>query len=231
MPLAIVAAGVIAIHVPQTVRIGETAPSTPVLSPVVVAAGTVAALTFAIMIGSFYLAEQYLQRTAGYSALGASAVLVLVALLVGAGAPVAGRLADRHGERPVAVLGFGLAGVGFAALAIPGMPLDTGLAVAPLMAVGVGLGMLFAPTSRAALNATPPSLHGRVSAVLSTGRLLGAAVGAGLAGVAIERGPSISTVHESLLIASVACLALGVPASTRLADPSVRFDSRVRAGD
>ena len=43
----------------------------------------VAALTFAVMIGAFYIAEQYLQRVAGFSALGASGALVLVALLVG----------------------------------------------------------------------------------------------------------------------------------------------------
>ncbi len=45
--------------------------------------------------------------------------------------------------------------------------------------------MLFVPTSRAALNATPLASHGRTSALLSVGRLLGAAVGAGLAGVAL----------------------------------------------
>ncbi len=57
------------------------------------------------MIGAFYIAEQYLQRVAGFSALGASAALVLVALLVGAAAPLAGRLVDRHGEQLPALLG------------------------------------------------------------------------------------------------------------------------------
>ena len=61
------------------------------LNRIVVAAAVTAGLTFAVMIGTFYLAEQYLQRAVGYSALGASAVLVVVALLVGAAAPLAGR--------------------------------------------------------------------------------------------------------------------------------------------
>ena len=69
------------------------------MNRIVLAATLVAALTFAVMIGSFYIAEQYLQRVAGFSALGASGALVLVALLVGAAAPLAGKLVDRRGEQ------------------------------------------------------------------------------------------------------------------------------------
>ena len=76
------------------------------------AAAFVAGLTFAVMIGTFYLAEQYLQKSVGYSALGASAVLVVVALLVGAAAPLAGGLVDARGERLPTVLGFLGAGLG-----------------------------------------------------------------------------------------------------------------------
>ena len=37
----------------------------------------------------------------------------------------------------------------------PGLPLDSVVTILPLIPVGLGLGMLFVPTSRAALNATP----------------------------------------------------------------------------
>ena len=56
--------------------------------------------------------------------------------------------------------------------------------------------MLFVPTSRAALNATPQASHGRTSALLSVGRLVGAAVGAGLAGVALSGTLTADTVHR-----------------------------------
>jgi MFS family permease len=214
VPLALAAAVGIARLVPSTVH-GEEA-GHPVLNRVVVTASLVAALTFAVMIGSFYLAEQYLQRAAGFSALGASAVLVVVALLVGVAAPVAGRLVDLYGERLPAVAGFLAAAAGLLVLGIPGVPLDTGLTIVPLIPVGLGLGMLFVPTSRAALNATPLASHGRTSALLSIGRLLGAAVGAGLAGVAIAGGVNSSTVHTALLVACAACVLLGVPAASRL---------------
>jgi predicted MFS family arabinose efflux permease len=214
VPLALLAAWGIVQFLPSTVHGEDT--SHPALNGVVVTASLMAALTFAVMIGCFYLAEQYLQRAAGFSALGASAVLVVVALLVAGAAPIAGKLVDRYGERLPATLGFVAAAVGLLALGIPGVPLDTGVTLLPLIPVGLGLGMLFVPTSRAALNATPPAAHGRTSALLSVGRLLGAAVGAGLAGAALASGVDGSTVHTALLVAAAACLILGVPAASRL---------------
>ncbi len=214
VPLALLAAAGIVRFLPPTVHGEDT--SHPVLNATVVGASLVAALTFAVMIGSFYLAEQYLQRAAGFSALGASAVLVVVALLVGAAAPVAGKLVDQHGERLPAVAGFLAAALGLLILGIPGVPLHSAVTVLPLVPIGLGLGMLFVPTSRAALNATPLASHGRTSALLSVGRLLGAGVGAALAGVAVAAGVNDSNVHTALLIACATCLVLGVPAASRL---------------
>lgn len=225
VPLALLAAAGIVRLVPSTVHGEDT--SHPVLNSTVLIASSVAALTFAVMIGCFYLAEQYLQRAAGFSALGASAVLVVVALLVAAAAPIAGRLVDEHGERLPAMAGFLAAAVGLVALGVPGVPLDSGVTLIPLIPVGLGLGMLFVPTSRAALNATPLASHGRTSALLSIGRLLGAAVGAGLAGAALAAGVTSSTVHTTLLIAAAACLVLGLPAASRLSPrrPAARLVS------
>ncbi|MCL2419504.1 MAG: MFS transporter [Conexibacteraceae bacterium] len=211
VPLALAAAWAVTAHVPRIVHEVDNEGRGRNLNRVVVSAALVAGLTFAVMIGTFYLAEQYLQKSAHYSALGASAVLVVVALLVGAAAPLAGSLVDRRGERLPTVLGFLGAGVGMAILAIPGVSLHgIGTAFA-LIPVGLGLGMLFVPVSRAALNATPDASHGRTSAVLSAARLGGAAIGAGLAGVAVSGGPSASTVHTALAIAAAAMLVVGLP--------------------
>jgi len=238
VPLALLAAWAITQHLPSIVHeVGEGGRQR-VLSAQVIAAAGVAGLTFAVMIGTFYLAEQYLQRSVGYSALGASAVLILVALLVGAAAPLAGRMVDRRGERLPAVVGFSAAGIGLAVLAIPGVSLHGLGTVVPLIPVGIGLGLLFVPTSRAALNATEPASHGRASAILSAARLVGAAVGAGLAGLALAGGPSASTTHTALAVGAAACLLLGVPVASRLgagvrtavpAAPQSDFDSSPRA--
>jgi MFS transporter, DHA2 family, methylenomycin A resistance protein len=219
VPLALIAAAGIVRFVPRVVQGEEGGIAGYTVNRVVMAATLVAALTFAVMIGCFYLASQYLQRDAGYSALGASSALVIVALLVGAAAPVTGRLVDDHGERLPAVLGFVLAGCGLAVLAIPGMPLSSLITILPLIPVGFGLGMLFVPTSRAALNATPLASHGRTSAILSVGRLVGAGLGAGLGGVVLSGGTDASTVHGAMLLACILCVAVGIPAATRLGIP------------
>lgn len=219
VPLALISAWAIFGHLPRIVHSDGAGSGRAVLSGVVLAATLIAALTFAVMIGSFYLAQQYLQRVAGYSALEAGSVLVLVALLVSAAAPIAGRLVDRHGERLPALLGFLAAGAGLAVLGIPGVSLHDPVTIPLLIPVGLGLGMLFVPTSRAALNATPLASHGRTSAMLSIGRLLGAAAGAGLAGVALSGGPSASGMHTALLVACALCLFVGMPAAARLGGP------------
>jgi MFS transporter, DHA2 family, methylenomycin A resistance protein len=219
VPLALIAAAGIVRCVPGVVDGEEGGIQGYTVNRVVMAATLVAALTFAVMIGCFYLASQYLQRDAGYSALGASSALVIVALLVGAAAPVTGRLVDEHGERLPAVLGFVLAGCGLAVLAIPGMPLSSLVTILPLIPVGFGLGMLFVPTSRAALNATPLASHGRTSAILSVGRLVGAGLGAGLGGVVLSSGTDAATVHSAMLLAGILCIAVGIPASLRLGTP------------
>jgi MFS family permease len=199
----------------------EEPSAVPGANRIVAAATLIAGLTFAVMIGAFYIAEQYLQRTAHFSALGASSALVIVALLVGGAAPLAGRLVDARGERPATVLGFIGAGVGLLVLGIPGVPLSNLLTILPLIPVGLGLGMLFVPVSRAALNATPQASHGRTSALLSVGRLLGAAVGAGLAGVALSGALTAGVVHHTLLISAGVCLIVGLPGAfcLRPSDP------------
>jgi MFS family permease len=212
VPLTAVVAVGVARNVPNLVHTDDGG-SRPALNRVVLAATLIAALTFAVMIGSFYIAEQYLQRVAGFSALGASAALILVALLVGVAAPLAGRLVDRRGEQLPTVLGFVGAGGGLLILGLPGVTLDGLITILPLIPVGLGLGMLFVPTSRAALNATPEASHGRTSAVLSVGRLLGAAVGAGLAGICLSGTLTASTVHHALLFGAALCVLVGIPAA------------------
>jgi MFS family permease len=217
VPMALGAAYAVVRHVPRLVHEApEGGGRDRVLNGTVAAAATVAGMTFAVMIGFFYLAEQYLQRSAGYSALGASAVLVLVAFLVGAAAPLAGGLVDQHGSRLPAMLGFAGTTLGLGILAIPGVSLHGIGTILCLIPVGLGLGMLFVPVSRAALNAVPDRSHGRASAILSFMRLLGAGVGAGLAGVALSGGATASSVHTALAVGAGLCLFAGLPIAAQL---------------
>ena len=67
MPGTLVAISLIVRNLPATTGGTRGATKHPASNAVVLAATLVAAITFAVMIGSFYLAEQYLQRAAGYS--------------------------------------------------------------------------------------------------------------------------------------------------------------------
>jgi hypothetical protein len=119
-------------------------------------------------------------------------------------------------------VGFLAAGLGLLALGLPTVALAGVPPIVLLVPVGLGLGMLFVPVSRAALNAVPAGLHGRVSALLSFGRLLGAATGAGLAGLALAGGPSAAVAHHALLVAGATCVVAGTTASTLLVAPAPR---------
>jgi MFS family permease len=137
----------------------------------------------------------------------------------GSHAPIAGGLTDRWGERLPATAGFLATGAGLLVLGVPGVSLHSAVTIALLIPVGLGLGMLFVPVSRAALNATSSACHGRVSAVLSGGRLIGAAVGAGLGGLALSGGSTSASVHDALLVACALCIAIGAPACSLFRAP------------
>jgi MFS family permease len=202
--------------VPATIHGDESPDAAGLRQRVVAAAALVAALTFVVMIGAFYLAQQYLQVAVGYSALGAAAALTLIAVLVGVAAPLAGRLSDERGEGPTLIAGFLLTALALGLLGIPGVPLDGPGALPLLVPFGLGIGLLFVPASRAALNAVPQAKHGRVSSLLSTCRLLGAAAGSALAGAALSGGVTASHVRIAMLCGAGICVFLGLPAAAEL---------------
>jgi hypothetical protein len=95
-----------------------------------------------------------------------------------------------------------------------------------LVPFGLGLGLLFVPASRAALNAVPQAKHGRVSSLLSTCRLLGAALGAGLAGAALSGGVTAAHVRIAMLTGAGLCLVVGLPAAAELSPGRRRSPAR-----
>ena len=219
VPLAVLAGAGLLVCLP---RIGRPPAASDVraLTPTVAGAALVAGLTFAVMIGCFFVAAEFLQHSAGDSALGAGAVLMLVALVAGGTSSPAGRLADQRGERLPMVLGFLIAAAGLGILGIPSVSLTGVGALIPIVAVGAGLGLLFAPTSRVALNAVPAGAHARASSILSVGRLAGAGAGAALAGLALSSGVDAVQTHEALMLGALVCCLVGAPVAAGLSPPS-----------
>ena len=106
----------------------------------------------------------------------------LLALPVGALA--GGWAAGRLGERPVAVAGLVVATGGYLLIARWGLDLATaryplGLPVMPtdLVVAGLGLGLVIAPVSTAALAVVPGSRHGVASSAVVVARMTGMLIG------------------------------------------------------
>ncbi|MDH2428409.1 DHA2 family efflux MFS transporter permease subunit [Sphaerisporangium sp. TRM90804] len=113
-------------------------------------------------------------------------------------APVAGRLADRIGGRIPLVAGLTLYGAGLLAVAFVPTTSSTALTyVAPLLVVGVGLGLAFAPATTEAMRDIVPAQVGAASGVLNTARQVGAALGAAVIGAVLQNRLVEALFHEA----------------------------------
>lgn len=126
-----------------------------------------------------------LEEVAGYDAAASGAWL---AVLPGAAllcAPIAGRLADRFGARPLTVLGMALTAVGLWLLAGLGPAPSAVRLVEALGLVGVGQGLFTVPNASALLSLVPPSQLGLAVGLQGTTRNLGIAAGIALTGAVV----------------------------------------------
>ncbi|MFB4304669.1 MFS transporter [Actinomadura sp. GTD37] len=143
------------------------------------AAGNAAGVfLYASLYGSLFFAAQYFQTGRGDDPLAAGLHLLAWTASVTLVAPVAGRLVNRVGARPLAALGLALqaAGMGWLALvATPSVPY--GAMIAPMLIAGAGVSMAMPAAQSAVLNAVAPEQIGKASGVFNTGRQLGGVFG------------------------------------------------------
>lgn len=121
----------------------------------------------------------YVVRGLGRSPALASAVIAVVAVAYVAGAPIAGRLADRYGYRAVIAPGAALfaLGAGSYAVAMTATPHYLTHFLPGALLVGVSIGAAFSMLGAASSQVLPPELYGAGAAVNSTARQLGAVLG------------------------------------------------------
>ncbi|RPF20423.1 MFS transporter [Myceligenerans xiligouense] len=143
-----------------------------------VAAGSVLmVVATGLMVGNFFLGSFALQRAYGDGALAVGLEFLPVAVAVGVGAQLAGRVLQVVAARWVATLGLALAAVGeaTAALGQGRAALIGGLAVAAF-----GIGAVFVTAFTAGLATAGATDRGLRSAVISTAHELGGAFGIAL---------------------------------------------------
>ena len=150
-------------------------------------AGNVVALVVSLgEFGLLFALPLFLQATRGYDALQTGVILLALAIgsfvASGLGAP----LSQRFGPVRVLQLGMALEGIGIIGLGFVLSTTITGWGMAPwLFLYGMGVGFATAQLTGVILSEVPVAESGQASAVQSTSRQLGAAIGTAIIGATL----------------------------------------------
>ena len=182
------------------------------------------------MLGMFFFLTLYMQNILRYSPLEAGIRFLPTTLMVVIVAPIAGRLTDRIGPRPLIVAGLTLvaASLAWQSFLTPTSGFDFLLPGFVLMGIGIALTM--SPMSTAAMNAVDQTKAGVASGILSMNRMVGGTLGVAVLGTFIGQTSSrtdfVNSLGEGLLIGSFVALAGAIIAwkliSPELAGGAVR---------
>ncbi|MDA0636978.1 MFS transporter [Nonomuraea sp. MCN248] len=149
-------------------------PKRPLLATLGVSFVTGAALLVTMVFVQFTA-----QTLLGLEALEAALVLGRFLIALPVGALLGGLLTRRSGGRAVTVAGLLVAAAGYAMMSR--WPLELAEARlmmdATLVVAGLGVGLVIAPVSAAALRVTPPAQHGVASAAVVVARMMGMLIG------------------------------------------------------
>jgi EmrB/QacA subfamily drug resistance transporter len=138
------------------------------------------------MFAMFFFTALYMQNILGYSAVQAGVRFLPSTLMIVLIAPLAGRLSDRVGPRPLMVSGLTL--VAFALFLQTRITVDTGygLLLPAFVLMGIGMALVMSPMSTAAMNSVAPEKAGVGSGILSMSRMVGATFGVAAIGALFQ---------------------------------------------
>jgi EmrB/QacA subfamily drug resistance transporter len=161
--------------------------------------------------GVFLFLTYYLQRTLGFSPIKTGlAFLPMMAAVVASATLISTRILPRTGPRRLVPTGMILASVSMLALTRVGV--DTGYTshVLPVLIVlGVGMGMIFAPSMATATGAVDPEDAGVASALVNTMQQVGGSIGVALLSTfSATAATSYVTSHGSATAGTVAAAAV-----------------------
>jgi EmrB/QacA subfamily drug resistance transporter len=152
-----------------------------------VGANIVAFIVSFAMLAMFFFLALYLQNIRGYSPLEAGIRFLPSTALVIVMGPLAGRLADRVGPRPLMTLGLVL--VSGALFWMSHLTVSSSYATTLLpgfMLMGIGIGLVMSPMSTAAMNSVEQTKAGAAAGILSQNRMVGGTFGVAITGALVS---------------------------------------------
>ena len=137
------------------------------------------------MLGVFFFLALYMQNILGFSALETGVRFLPSTVVIIFAGPIAGRLADRYGPRPLMTAGMLITAASLFWQSF--IDVDTGYGfIAPgFVLMGLGIGLVMSPMSMAAMNAVDRSKAGVASGTLSMFRMVGGTFGVAALGALV----------------------------------------------
>jgi EmrB/QacA subfamily drug resistance transporter len=207
------------------------------------AADATQVIAWAGFYSMFFFVTLYMQNVLGFSQLESGLSYLPVSVGIGFGSTVATKMFVRTGTRPIIVSGALLAAGGI--LWLSRIPVDgtyLGNLLAPLVIMGLGLGLLYAGVQTAANAGVPENQAGLAAALITASFQLGSALGlAVFTGIATSRTSHLLAAHipppealtggfQRALLVSALCLvaagAIALRASNTRGEPAAPSEPR-----
>jgi MFS family permease len=141
-------------------------------------------VTFA-MFAQFFFVTLYMQNILGYSPLQTGVRFLPSTLVIIVMGPLAGRLTDRVGARPLMTVGLVIVSAAIAIQSRLTVHSGYGLLLPGFVLMGIGMGLVMSPMSTSAMNAVDRTKAGAASGVLSMSRMVGSTFGVAIMGALV----------------------------------------------
>ena len=170
------------------------------------------------MLAMFFFIAIYMQDIEGYSPLEAGIRFLPTTLCIIVISPLAGRLVDRIGPRPLMTGGLVLVAISLFWQSHLSVGSGFGFLAPGFVLMGIGMGFIMTPMSTAAMNAVDRKKAGVAGGILSMSRMIGGTLGvavlAAFIGNPSEPQAFVASLGEGLLIGSLVAAAGAVVAWT-----------------